>query len=112
LPAGTYNWRVKDPKYLANGGSLVLTGAAVTNVEMGFVRTGDASDNNVVDSTDFAILRGTFGKSVGQPGYDDRADFDGNEAVNATDFSLLRGNFGTSGAPPLAPVLPVDFVER
>jgi hypothetical protein len=107
LPAGTYNWRVKDPKYLANGDTLALTGAAVTNVEMGLMRAGDALDNNVVDVTDFSILRSTFGKSVGQSGYDDRADFNGDEAVNATDFSLLRSNFGTSGAPPLAPFLPV-----
>ncbi|MFL5733991.1 MAG: dockerin type I domain-containing protein, partial [Chloroflexia bacterium] len=103
LPNGTYNWRVKDPKYLANGGSITLSGTPVTNAEMGLMRAGDATDNNVVDSTDFTILRASFGKASGQPGYDDRADFTGDLAVNASDFSLLRSNFGTSGAPPIGP---------
>jgi hypothetical protein len=103
LPNGIYNWRVKDPKYLANGGSLTLTGAPVTNVEMGLMRAGDASDNNVVDATDFTILKASFGKSLGMPGYDDRADFSGDQVVNSIDFGLLKGNFGTGGAPPVGP---------
>jgi hypothetical protein len=103
LPSGAYYWRVKDPKYLATSGIVTLTGALVTNIEMGLQPTGDASDNNVVDASDFSILRGTFGKSQGQPGYDDRADFNGDLVVNSTDFSLLKANFGHAGAPPIAP---------
>jgi plastocyanin len=103
LPGGAYNWRVKDPKYLANRGSVVLTGAPVTNVEMGLMKAGDASNNNVVDATDFTILKGTFGKSQGQVGYDDRADFSGDLTVNATDFTLLRATFGQSGGGPIGP---------
>ena len=54
---------------------------------------------NQVDIVDFSILRSTFGKSSGQPGYDGRADFDANQQVDTLDFSLLRANFGQSGAP-------------
>jgi outer membrane protein assembly factor BamB len=103
LPNGDYYWRVKDPKYLATSGTVTLTGALVTNVEMGLQLAGDANDTNVVDASDFSILRGTFGKSQGQPGYDDRADFNGDLIVNSTDFSTLKGNFGSGGAPPIAP---------
>jgi hypothetical protein len=103
LPDGIYNWRVKDPKYLANGGSLTLTGAPVTNVEMGLMYVGDANDDNVVSAGDFTILRATFGKSVGMPGYDDRADFSGDQVVNSSDFILLKSNFGTGGVPPVGP---------
>jgi hypothetical protein len=103
LPNGVYNWRVKDPKYLANGGTVTLAGDVVNNVEMGLMRAGDANDNNVVESTDFTILKSSFGKSVGQPGYDDRADFTGDQVVNATDFTLLKNNFGTGGATPIGP---------
>ncbi|MFL5734383.1 MAG: dockerin type I domain-containing protein, partial [Chloroflexia bacterium] len=108
LSPGTYAWRAKDPKYLATGGFVTLVGAQVTDVEMGLQRAGDAvstgpTNFNVVNATDFTTLKNTFGKSLGQPGYDDRADFNGDEAVNATDFSLLRSNFGTSGAPPIGP---------
>lgn len=103
LPAGAYNWRVKDPKYLANSGSITLSGAPVTNVEMGLIRAGDADDNNVVNASDFNILRGTFGKSFGDPGYDDRSDFTGDQIVNVADFSLLKANFGQGGAAPTNP---------
>jgi hypothetical protein len=103
LASGSYDWRVKGPKYLANAGALSLSGASVTNAEMGLLRAGDADGNNVVNASDFGILRATFGKGVGDPGYDDRADFTGDEIVNAQDFNLLRGNFGLGGAPPVSP---------
>jgi Dockerin type I domain len=100
LPSGVYNWRVKDPKYLANVGSANLTGG-VTNVECGLMLVADADDNNVINATDFSILKSTFGKGVNDPGYDDRADFTGDLVVNATDFNLLRSNFGVGGAQPV-----------
>jgi subtilisin-like proprotein convertase family protein len=102
LPNGTYDWRVKGPKYLANAGSVALTGGN-TQQEMGLMRAGDCNNDNVVNAVDFNILRATFGLSSGMPGYDERADFTGDQVVNAQDFNLLRGNFGTGGAPPLRP---------
>jgi hypothetical protein len=101
LPSGTYNWRVKGPKFLADAGSLVLSGAPVTSAEMGLMKAGDADNDNLVGTIDFSILRNSYGKTAGDPGYDDRADFDGNDTVNITDFNLLRGNFGQGGAPPI-----------
>ena len=81
----------------------MLTAGVTTNVEMGLEKAGDCNNTNNVDSIDFTILRGSFGKSFGQPGYDDRADFTGDQVVNAPDFSLMRSNFGLSGAPPISP---------
>jgi hypothetical protein len=106
LSSGAYNWRVKGTKHLANGGTLSLAGAPQTNQEMGLMRAGDCTNDNVVNAVDFNILRASFGKGVGDPGYDDRANFNGDSVVNATDFNLLRGNFGFSGAPPLGPGAP------
>jgi hypothetical protein len=103
LMSGTWNWRVKGPKYLANAGTVALTGAATTSVEMGLMRGGDADSNNVVNSLDFTILRATFGLGIGQQGYDARADFTGDNVVNSLDFTLLRANFGQGGAPPVSP---------
>lgn len=121
LPNGSYNWRVKDPKYLANGGTVELTGSQVGKLkgsdinlptfqlsnlptvalEMGLMKAGDCDNNNVVNATDFSILKTSFGKSVGDPGYDDRADLTGDQVVNVTDFNYLRNNFGIGGAPPV-----------
>src|SRR5207253_8943933 len=100
---GQYNWRVKGPKYLANAGTLTLSGGPVTNQEMGLLNAGDCNNDNVVNAGDFPIIKATFGKSIGDPGYDPRADFNGDDTVNTVDFTLYKGNFGQSGAPPIGP---------
>ena len=77
-----------------------MTGAALTQQELGLQRAGDANDDNLVDMSDFGLLRGTIGLACGAGGYDGRADFTGNCLVDIDDFSLLHGNFGQAGAPP------------
>jgi len=103
VPAGTYGWRVKGPKYLANSGVVALPGSSVTTVDMGVLRAGDANNDNLVTILDFNILKATFGRGQGDPGYDDRADFTGDRTVTVTDFNLVKGNFGSGGSPPLGP---------
>ena len=51
-------------------------------------------------TSDFSIVRTTFGKACGQTGYDGRADFNGDCVVDIIDYSLFRSNFGAAGAPP------------
>ncbi len=107
LPGGAYNWRVKCPNatpninvtpgFLANSGVLTLSGAPITRLEVGSMRAGDANNDNIVSIQDFNLLKNTFGKTIGEPGYDARADFTGDRTVNIADFNLLRGNFGISG---------------
>jgi hypothetical protein len=104
LSNGAYNWRAKGTKWLANSGSLTLSGATVTQQEMGLMRAGDCNNDNVVTVLDFNILKGTFGKTQGDPGYDGRGDFTGDNTVSVTDFNLLKGTFGQSGAPPVNPL--------
>lgn len=103
VPAGTYNWRTKGPQFLANSGTITLTGDPVTLLEVGLMRTGDVNDDNVVNINDFNLLRGSFAYSCGQANYDDRADLTGDCVVNVQDFNLLKRNFALSGAPPLNP---------
>jgi hypothetical protein len=103
LAGGFYIWRVKGPKYLANSGTVELAGVANTQVEMGLMRAGDCNDDNTVSVQDYNILKGTFGKQAGDPGYDDRGDFTGDQRVSAADFNPLKNNFGTGGAPPVSP---------
>lgn len=103
LVRGPYNWRVKGPKYLANGGLLTLTGAPVQHTEFGLQRAGDANNSNSVNGTDFSILRHTFAFCVGDPDYDARADFDNSNCVSGVDFTLLKNNFGAGGSPPPGP---------
>lgn len=103
LPNGTYNWRAKGPKYLANSGTISLTGAQTTSLEIGLMRVGDCNNDNAITVQDFNIEKLSFGKGQGESGYDARADFDGNDRVNVLDFNLLKVNFGQGGAPPIGP---------
>jgi hypothetical protein len=70
---------------------------------MGLMKAGDAVDNNVINTTDFNLLKLTFGKAIGDPGYDDRADFTGDQLVNTIDFNLMKNNFGQGGVGPIGP---------
>lgn len=99
LASGSYQWRVKGPKYLAASGSVFLSRGTHNNVEIGLMSVADANDDNAVTVRDFIILKNSFGKAFGQNGYDDRANFTGDITVNALDFNLLRTNFGNGGAP-------------
>jgi hypothetical protein len=65
---------------------------------MGTMKAGDANNDNLVNSSDYNILRRAFGTSS-----DLRADFNNDGVVNTVDFNLLKGNFGTGGASPLHP---------
>src|SRR5206468_984275 len=80
LPVGSYNWNLKCQLNLGNACSLTLA-ASTASVEMGTQRAGDATGDNLVSAQDFSTLKNTFGKSVGQPGYDGRADFNRDTVV-------------------------------
>ena len=101
-----------NPGWLATAGSVPLGGGPATQQEMGQQRSGDADNNNVVNTTDFNILKGTFGKTTGDPGYDNRADFTGDVVVNTSDFNSLKGNFGIGGAPPIGPAPSISQYAR
>jgi hypothetical protein len=75
-------------------------GANPINVEMGTQWAGDATNDNVVDITDFDMLKMAFGRPPSDPAYNARPDFDGNTIVDTADFNLLLGNFGRAGAAP------------
>lgn len=102
LANGSYNWRLKGIINLANNGNLSLSGTT-TNVEMGTMRAGDANNNDVVTVVDFNIVKNTFAFGIGQPGYDDRANFNRDAVVNAVDFNLLKGSFSQAGAALACP---------
>ncbi len=106
LSPGSYQWRAKGPKYLASSGTLTLDTlasgrASPLSVDMGMLVAGDANNDNQIGILDFNIMKVTFGRGVGEPAYDERAEFTGDSIVNAVDFNRLRNNFGLSGAPPI-----------
>lgn len=104
LAPGTYDWRVKATHHLSNRGTVVLpSGAGTQQMENGLLRTGDIVDDDLVDAVDFNSLKNSFGKVVGDPGYDPNADLNCDTIVDAFDFNWLKTNFGQGGSPPLGP---------
>ncbi|MGB9594423.1 MAG: DNRLRE domain-containing protein, partial [Anaerolineae bacterium] len=75
----------------------VTLASGVNAVNLGTLKEGDATQDNVVDVTDFARLKASFFKSEGEAGYDNLADFNGDGTVDVTDFALLRSSFWQSG---------------
>ena len=67
LPASSYTWRVKGPAYLANSGNVNLSGSPSTNAEMGLMRAGDTNNDNVVEVSNFNLLKGNFGQAGAPP---------------------------------------------
>ena len=50
---------------------------------------GDLNGDGVVNCADLAIVRASFGKTKGQPGFDPRADVNGDGVVNILDLSMV-----------------------
>ena len=95
---GTYNWRIKGNKWLANAGSLTFTGAPV-NAEFRTQLPGDVNSthDNIVNTVDFTTLKGYLAQAnpVG--------DLNNDSVSNTVDFTLLKGNFGQGGAAANCP---------
>jgi hypothetical protein len=51
--------------------------------------TGDVDGDGVVTCADASIVKAAFGKRLGQPGFDARADVNGDRSVNIVDLSTV-----------------------
>jgi hypothetical protein len=85
------------------GVTIPITGPGAGAVDLCTLREGDANDDDRVSGVDVSILVTTYGKSLGDPGFDERADFNDDDVVNAADFSLLSSNYLRNG-PLVCPV--------
>jgi hypothetical protein len=85
---------------LTNGNHNLIVYATDSSGNIGFNTTsfsyclGDMDHNKAVGLTDLVILAQTYGKSCGQPGYDDRADLNGDCSANLADLVILAQNYG------------------
>jgi hypothetical protein len=50
---------------------------------------GDRNGDGVVNCADLAIVKASFGKKIGQPGFDPRADVNGDGIVNVLDLATV-----------------------
>jgi hypothetical protein len=97
LANGTYSWKMRGPRHLSATGTLTMS-AGVANVELGAQMGGNANTDEVINATDFNLLRNSFGVGGDRP-----TDFNFDSVTNATDFNLLKANFGQSGSAMTCP---------
>jgi hypothetical protein len=104
LAAGNYQWRSKGVRYLANAGNVVIPATpSTTQLEIGLLMVGDINDDNIVNISDFNLLRNSFGRLAGDPNFNPNADFTCDGLVSVQDLNLMRRNLNRQGAPPIAP---------
>jgi hypothetical protein len=97
LTPGTCDIQVKNGHTLSNKRTGYTLVNGVNTINMGELKEGDANNDDTVNSSDFLLLRGSYFKSEGQPGFVDGADFNEDATVNSSDFLLLRDSYFQSG---------------
>jgi hypothetical protein len=98
IAPGTYDLTAKGSKWLRKKiGNITVTAGENTVENFLNLKGGDANNTNSINIQDLNILKASYGKSSGQPGYDSRADFNKTNSVNIQDLNLLKGNYGQSG---------------
>jgi hypothetical protein len=97
LTPGTCDIQAKNGHTLSNKRTAYTLVSGVNTINMGELKEGDANNDDTVNSSDFLLLRGSYFKSEGEPGFVDGADFNEDGTVNSSDFLLLRNNYFMSG---------------
>jgi len=84
-----YAWPVQDETDLMDNS---LTNGAVRIRKL----LGDLDYDGDVDDDDYMLFLGSYGLSIGNPGYNPDADFDGDGHVDHDDYMLFLGYYNSS----------------
>jgi hypothetical protein len=97
VPAGAYDLTAKGRKWLRKKEpNITVTDGGTKQVNFA-LKGGDANNSNSVNVLDLNAVKGSYGKALGQPGYNEAADFNKSNSVNVLDLNILKGNYGQSG---------------
>jgi probable HAF family extracellular repeat protein len=85
-------WTLSEATAINDSGQIVGFGWDANNLSHGFLLTpvrpiaGDLNGDGTVDCADLYIVRASFGKRTGQPGFDPRADVNHDGVVDVRDL--------------------------
>jgi len=85
----------------ADGLSATFFGVSRFSTVVGFFPTavmGDVDEDGTVNCLDLELVRASFGKRLGQPGFDPRADLNRNGVVDVNDLALVSRQIPTGMA--------------
>jgi hypothetical protein len=98
IPIWPYKLAIKGSRWLRKVITVNATGGDVSSVNATLL-PGDINNDNTVNILDLGLLADTFGKSLGQTGFNPNADLNCDGKVNIADLGLLADSFGKSGDP-------------
>jgi FtsP/CotA-like multicopper oxidase with cupredoxin domain len=73
-----------------------ITNNSFTGANFNIRFRGDINGDCKVDIVDLATVGSTFGKTRGQPGFNEAADLNNDGVINIVDLVIVAGAFGTS----------------
>jgi len=95
IPAAPYDVGIKNFTCLSElVTNVTINVGALTEVDFGTTRDGDADGNDAVTGMDFSLVASAFNTA---PAGNPNCDFNRDGAVTGVDFSLLAGNFNQAG---------------
>jgi len=94
VPSGTYDIGIKNWTCLSELVTNITVGVNQTiEVDFGVPREGDASGDDYVDGSDYAILSYAWLSYPGHPNWDAKADFNRDNYVDGSDYGVLSYNW-------------------
>jgi uncharacterized repeat protein (TIGR01451 family) len=101
LPADTYDVFVEMARYLdAEKAAQVVVAGGTTTLCQVKVLGGDANDDDVINILDLSFIGFRFDRSIGDPGWDVRADINNDGTINILDLVGAGANFGKTSPVP------------
>ena len=98
IPEGTYFIKFTANKYLVKKESNVVVFAGeVTGMGTIKLTVGDVNNDNKVNLIDLILTANAYGKTKGQPGYNESCDFNNDDAVNLADLVYMSKSYGMYG---------------
>jgi hypothetical protein len=81
----------------------LVVGQVLTQTTTYSTKLGDVNGDGYVNATDLAIVQASFGRRIGQPGYNPAADINGDGVVDIRDLAYVAHFDPPPGPPPVIP---------